>query len=103
MLRGFRVGNNTILKGVLGIGIPLIIAVIWGLFMAPRSPKQLQGAAYIAVKVVVFGQEISYAANAYFGSWKDLDPLDRELNFCDRPVLFHIDFTASMVDVPATS
>ena len=56
---GFHVGNTAILKAVLGIGLPLLVAVIWSLFMAPRSPKRLQGAAYLALKVVLFGLAIA--------------------------------------------
>jgi hypothetical protein len=56
---GFQMGNILILKIVLGIGIPLLVVVIWSRFMAPRSPKRLQGAAYLAVKVVLFGLAIA--------------------------------------------
>ena len=56
---GFQSGPTTILKIVLAIGIPLLVAVIWGLFMAPRSTKRLQGVAYLALKVVLFGLAIA--------------------------------------------
>src|SRR5689334_17214504 len=56
---GFQTGTTIILKVLLGIGIPLIVAVIWGLFMAPNSPRRLQGAAYLVVKVVLFGLAIA--------------------------------------------
>jgi hypothetical protein len=56
---GFQIGNIMIVRIVLGIGIPLLVAVIWSLFMAPRSPKRLQGAAYLALKVVLFGLAIA--------------------------------------------
>jgi hypothetical protein len=55
---GFQTGTTTILKVVLGIGIPLFVAVVWGFFMAPKAPKHLQGAAYLALKVVLFGLAI---------------------------------------------
>jgi len=56
---GFQTGNNVILKLVLGIGIPLLVAVVWGFFMAPNSPRRLQGAAYLALKVALFGLAIA--------------------------------------------
>ena len=56
---GFQVGNTTIMKILLGIGIPLLVAAVWSIFMAPRSPKHLQGAAYLALKVVLFGLAIA--------------------------------------------
>jgi hypothetical protein len=56
---GFQAGSSTIMKVVLGIGIPLGVAVIWGLLMAPRSPRRLQGVAYLALKIVLFGLAIA--------------------------------------------
>ena len=56
---GFHTRTTTMLKITLGIGIPLIVAVIWGFFMAPNSPRRLQGAAYLALKVVLFGLAIA--------------------------------------------
>ncbi|MGE5224849.1 MAG: YrdB family protein [Omnitrophica WOR_2 bacterium] len=52
---GFHTGQTTILKIGLGIGIPLLAAVIWGLVMAPNSSRRLQGTAYLALKLVLFG------------------------------------------------
>lgn len=51
---GFQTGKIPIMKFLLGIGIPLVVAVIWGIFMAPKSSMQLQGAAYFAVKLMLF-------------------------------------------------
>jgi hypothetical protein len=56
---GFYNGQSTIVKIGLGIGIPLLVAVIWGLFMAPNSSTRLQGAAYLALKFVLFGLAVA--------------------------------------------
>ncbi len=56
---GFQTGENAIVKIGLGIGIPLLAAVLWGVFMAPNSSMRLQGAAYLAVKLVLFGLAIA--------------------------------------------
>ncbi len=56
---GFQTGTTVILKVLLGIGIPLLVAVVWGYFMAPNSPRRLQGAAYLALKVTLFGLAIA--------------------------------------------
>jgi hypothetical protein len=56
---GFHSGQSTIIKIGLGIGIPLLTAVIWGLFMAPNSSMRLQGAAYLALKLVLFGLAVA--------------------------------------------
>ncbi len=52
---GFQVGDGLLLKVVLGIGAPLLMAVIWGRFMAPTSKNRLSGAAYLLVKAVIYG------------------------------------------------
>lgn len=56
---GFHTGQSTIVKIGLGIGIPLLTAVVWGLFMAPNSSMRLQGAAYLALKLVLFGLAVA--------------------------------------------
>ncbi|MDP8946919.1 MAG: YrdB family protein [Actinomycetota bacterium] len=40
---GFKTGNATITKIVLGVGIPLVAAVMWRMFVSPRAPVQLPG------------------------------------------------------------
>ena len=39
---GFKTGNSTFTKILLGIGSPLLFAVIWGIFLAPKSATRLQ-------------------------------------------------------------
>lgn len=56
---GFQAGTSTFMKIVLGIGVPPLVAVIWGLFMAPKAARHLQGASYLAVKIVLFGLAIA--------------------------------------------
>jgi Protein of unknown function (DUF2568) len=52
---GFQTGSSTLVKVLLGIGIPLLAAVIWGIFMAPNSARHLQGGAYLVLKALLFG------------------------------------------------
>ena len=52
---GFQTSDNLALKIVLGIGSPLLIAVIWGRFMAPTSKTRLTGSRYLLVKLIIFG------------------------------------------------
>jgi Protein of unknown function (DUF2568) len=52
---GFHVSGATWLKVVLGIGAPVIAAIVWGLFAAPRAKYQLSTVSTFAVKVIVFG------------------------------------------------
>ncbi len=58
-LWGFHTGQSTILKIGLGIGIPFLVALIWGLFMAPNSSMRLHGAAYLALKLGLFGLAVT--------------------------------------------
>ena len=51
---GFRVGGGPITKLVLGLGAPLLAAVLWGVFAAPRAPMSVP-LARLAVQLVVFG------------------------------------------------
>jgi Protein of unknown function (DUF2568) len=52
---GFQTGSSTLVKILLGIGLPLLVALIWGIFMAPNSTRHLQGGAYLALKALLFG------------------------------------------------
>ena len=51
---GFTQGGSTVTKVLLGIGTPLVAAVLWGLFAAPQAPVRIAVLALV-VKVVVFG------------------------------------------------
>jgi hypothetical protein len=52
---GFQMGGSVPVKLVLGIGVPLVVAVIWGRFMAPRSETRLRGTSYLLLKLILFG------------------------------------------------
>jgi hypothetical protein len=56
---GFQSGNSTLLKILLGIGLPLFVALVWGVFMAPNSASRLQGGAYLALKALLFGLAVA--------------------------------------------
>ncbi|WP_051317096.1 YrdB family protein [Ectobacillus panaciterrae] len=52
---GFQVKGGIIIKTVAGIGAPLLAAVIWGMFVAPRASMQLSGWMHFIVELLVFG------------------------------------------------
>ncbi len=56
---GLRTGASTAAKLVLGIGVPVLVAIIWGVFMAPNSSLRLQGVAYLALRLVLFGLAVA--------------------------------------------
>ena len=58
---GVRAGGVPVAKAALGIGAPLLAAVLWGLFAAPRAPASVPIMGLV-VKLLVFG---SAAAGLY--------------------------------------
>ncbi len=52
---GFKTGSATNTKVVLGIGAPVVVAVVWGTFVSPRSPVQLPWGVVLALQALVFG------------------------------------------------
>ena len=68
---GFKTGSGWFLKILLGIGAPLLIAVIWGMFGAPKAANHLTGISLLALEVVVFGSGVAalYATRNYSLAW----------------------------------
>jgi hypothetical protein len=54
---GFGQGGSTATKVLLGIGTPLVAAVLWGLFAAPQAPVRIAALALL-VKLLVFGAAV---------------------------------------------
>jgi Protein of unknown function (DUF2568) len=51
---GVQTGDGPLTKTALGIGAPLLAAMLWGLFAAPRAPMSMPLAKF-AVELLVFG------------------------------------------------
>jgi Protein of unknown function (DUF2568) len=68
---GFNTGSGWPLKILLGIGTPLLIAVIWGMFVAPKAPYHLNGFMLLALEAVLFGSAVAalYATKNYLLAW----------------------------------
>jgi hypothetical protein len=52
---GFQTGAMWLGKVGLGLGAPLLAAVVWGVLGAPQSTYQRQGWLLLVVEVIVFG------------------------------------------------
>ena len=52
---GAQAGGGTLGKIALAVGAPLLVAVVWGLFLAPRAPLPLGTPWRLLMKVGVFG------------------------------------------------
>ncbi|MCO5996050.1 YrdB family protein [Actinoallomurus rhizosphaericola] len=56
---GAEAGDGVVLSVVLAVILPLVAAVVWGLFAAPRARIRLPLAGVLVVKVIVFGAAVA--------------------------------------------
>jgi hypothetical protein len=52
---GFKTQSTWAMKILFGIGLPVVIAVIWGYFMAPRSTHRLNGVPFTVMDIILLG------------------------------------------------
>lgn len=53
---GFKAGgDNTFLKFLLGIGAPVLVAVIWGVFLSPKPNIQIGEPWRFILELIIFG------------------------------------------------
>jgi hypothetical protein len=52
---GFRTGSGVAMKIILGIGLPLLIAVVWGLFLSPKASHPVRGISRELLELILFG------------------------------------------------
>jgi hypothetical protein len=52
---GFTTGSGLLMQIVLGIGAPLLVAVVWGIFMAPKALRPLPFPIHQIIECVIFG------------------------------------------------
>jgi hypothetical protein len=55
---GFQVGDSTLIHILLGIGVPVLVIILWGLFEAPRAFRPLPQPWHSILKVVLFGGSV---------------------------------------------
>jgi hypothetical protein len=63
---GFKTQSGWPMKILLGIGVPVLIAVLWGMFIAPKATYHLSGISRELLELVLFGS----GAVALFSSGK---------------------------------
>jgi hypothetical protein len=68
---GFKAGGGLITKLALGIGSPLLAAVVWGTFLAPRAAVPTPGLLRLVLELGVFGAAAAalYAAGRPALAW----------------------------------
>ncbi|MDR3574160.1 MAG: YrdB family protein [Anaerolineaceae bacterium] len=53
---GFKLGGGLLpVQILLGVGMPILLGVIWGIFLAPTSSQRLAGIALLSLKIILFG------------------------------------------------
>jgi Protein of unknown function (DUF2568) len=52
---GFKTQSGWPMKILFGIGLPVLIAVLWGMFIAPRATHPLSGISYLALELSLLG------------------------------------------------
>jgi Protein of unknown function (DUF2568) len=61
---GFHTGSSPAADLALGLGAPLLAAVIWGLWVAPASRRRLADPARLVLEVVLFAAGVAALAAA---------------------------------------
>ena len=52
---GATASGSTIANVALAIGVPLVVCVVWGYFVAPRAARPLSTVPWVVVQLVLFG------------------------------------------------
>ncbi len=55
---GLHTGATFITQIGLGIGVPILVAIIWGIWLAPASPRRVQEPLYLVLTLIIFGLAI---------------------------------------------
>jgi hypothetical protein len=52
---GFHTGQTTFARIAFGLGAPVLAAVFWGLFMAPKAVYPVSAPLHLALAILIFG------------------------------------------------
>jgi Protein of unknown function (DUF2568) len=61
---GFANGSDPVGKTLLGLGAPVLAAVLWGTFLSPRAAVRLPTAARVALELLLFGAAVAALTDA---------------------------------------
>ncbi|MBI5032342.1 MAG: YrdB family protein [Chloroflexi bacterium] len=51
---GFNTGDAAITKIGLGIGVPVLVASVWGIWLAPKSSRRLREPFHLGLELIIF-------------------------------------------------
>jgi hypothetical protein len=52
---GFKFNSGWVLKIIFGIGLPVLMAVLWGMFLAPRATRPMSGISRELLEWILMG------------------------------------------------
>jgi hypothetical protein len=52
---GFETGDGPAAQALLGVGVPVAAAVVWGMFIAPKARHPVPTAVWIGLQAILFG------------------------------------------------
>lgn len=52
---GFKMHSGWVPKVIFGIGLPVLMAMLWGLFLAPKATHPLHGALRLLLELTLLG------------------------------------------------
>ncbi len=52
---GLKTGENWMMKALLGLGTPALVAVVWGIYCAPKAATRLQGWPLAGLEIILLG------------------------------------------------
>lgn len=55
---GGEIGSSWVVRVLLAVAFPLLAAVVWGMFIAPKAPRRLADPAKLLVEVVLFAAAV---------------------------------------------
>lgn len=58
MYWGFHVDKGMLIKILLGIGTPILVAIIWGTFIAPKASVPVSLPLRIFLQIILFGSAV---------------------------------------------
>lgn len=83
---GFQTGKGPFFKFLLGLGAPIMIAVVWGMYGSPAAPYPVQGILRLLLEFLIFGLA---ALTLYFAGHPTLAVLFGVLVIINR-ILMHV-------------
>lgn len=50
---GFKTNSSWVMKVLLGIGLPVVIATLWGMFISPKAAYPLGAASHLTLELIL--------------------------------------------------